>query len=110
MPSDRPKRPHGTFTPASTIGRVLTGAGYGAFHARRDTAFGGHRCHWDERQGLVRIGHWCGDDTPETDRETDRETERDHALTLYAQLLTSKGYRIVRTVTGSLYVAPTKET
>lgn len=99
MPSDRPTRPHGTFTPASTISRVLGAAGYKAFRARRDTAFGGHRCSWDQNQQIVRVGYRCGDDTS----ETDRQTEREHALTLYMQHLTAKGYRVERDE-GAVYV------
>lgn len=88
MSSDRPKRPHGTFTPASTISRVLGAAGYKAFAARKDTAFGGHRCSWDQTQGEVRVGYWCGDDTP----DADRASERAEMLAVYLGILTAAGY------------------
>ena len=88
MASDRPSKPHGTFTPASTVGRVLSAAGYKPFQTRRDTAFGGHRCSWIPYQNVTEVRHRCGDDTP----EEARDVERQDMLTEYDQLLTAKGY------------------
>lgn len=105
MPSDRPSRSHGTFTPATAIGRILSAAGYKAFRARKNTAFGGHRCSWDQNQQIVRVGYWCSDET----LEADREDERQHALTLYMQHLAAKGYRVEWAADKySLYVHPLK--
>lgn len=104
MPSDRPQRPHGTFTPASTISRVLSAAGYRAFRARRDTAFGGHRCSWDRARQVVRVGYWCSDDTP----QRDQAAEREEALALYMRHLTARGYQVERAGESALYVHPLK--
>lgn len=104
MPSDRPTRPHGTFTPASTIGRVLSAAGLKAFFVRKGVAFGGHRCAWDADRKMVRVGYWCGDDTA----PAVQQAEQEERLTTYTEFLTSKGYHVKRT--GSfLYVNPKKE-
>lgn len=106
MSSDRPSRPHGTFTPASTVSRALGAAGYKAFRARKTTAFGGHRCSWDKDQEIVRVVYRCGDDTP----EADRQPEREEMLTIYMQILTAKGYQVEWDSTKyALYVHPEKE-
>lgn len=101
MASDRPKKPHGTFTSASTIGRVLTRGGFPAFAVRKGVGYGGHRCSWDKINKVVRVGYRCGDDTPD-DRQ---DSERREMLGLYAQLLESKGYDVRRSF-GTLYVDP----
>lgn len=110
MPSDRPARPHGTFTPASTISGVLKRAGYSQFNVRTSvhTAFGGHRCSWDRLQEIVRVVYWCGDDAP--DDADAREAERTEMLDLYEQTLTEKGYRVERTTSRrTLRVHPKKK-
>lgn len=88
MTSDRPTRPHGTFTPAATIGRVLSQAGYKAFTTRKDTAFSGHRCTWDPSQNVTTVSHRCGDST----HAEALDVERQDMLTEYEQLLRAKGY------------------
>lgn len=92
MPSDRPSKPHGTFTPASTIARVLSRAGYAKFHvrARTHTAFAGHRCSWDRGTATTRVTYTCADDSPVGDDA--RRAERADMLTAYEELLTAKGY------------------
>lgn len=102
MPSDRPTRSHGTFTPASTIGRVLTRGGHPPFLTRRDTAFGGHRSTWDRDMKVVVVRHRCGDDIP----DDQQDTEQAEMLALYEQFLTGKGYRVERSATGWLLVHP----
>lgn len=84
MPSDRPSKPHGTFTPAATIALILVGAGYKPFAVRSNVGQGGHRCTWDKDRRAVRIVHRCGDGQD--------ASERDELLTAYWELLTSKGY------------------
>lgn len=100
MPGYYPK-PGGTPTFATTIGRVLKSAGYSAFRARKDTAFGGHRCSWDAQHKVVRVGYWCSDDTP----ESQHDAERAEMLGLYEETLTGKGYRVERSP-GVLRVHP----
>lgn len=103
MASDRPSRPHGTFTPASTVGRVLSRAGYKPFQTRRDTAFGGYRCTWVPHQSVTEVRYRCGDDTP----EESRDVERQDMLSAYDELLTSKGYTVEWSASGyALHVHP----
>jgi hypothetical protein len=105
MPSDRPTRPHGTFTPATTIGRTLTTAGFKPWVSRKDIAFGGHRCSWDKDLHLVRVGYRCGDEVLD---KAEQEAERNEMLDQYEQLLTSMVYPVERS-TATLYVDPKKE-
>lgn len=105
MPTDRPNKSHGTFTPASTIARVLTGAGYHRFQVSRGMGLGGHRCSWEKVQEVVEVRYWPGDDTP----ESRVDTERAEMLTQYAQILTGRGYHVEH-VGSSLRVNPVKET
>lgn len=104
MPSDRPKKPHGRFTPASTIGRVLSRAGYGREIIRRGVGYGGHRCTWDHFHGVVLVGYRCPDSTP----ASKADAERAEMFDLYEQVLTAKGYRVERT-DRFLFVNPVKE-
>lgn len=104
MPSDRPTKPHGRFTPANKISRVL-GSKHKKWVARATTAFGGYRCTWDAVQGLVRVTHRPGDEV--TDEEA-RRTEREEMITEYEQTLTERGYHVQREH-GVLYVNPVKE-
>lgn len=92
MPSDRPTKPHGRFTPASTVGRLLTAAGYGAAFIRKGIQFGGHSCSWDEIRKTVLILYRCHDDVP----DDAMAAERKEMLDLYAELLLSKGYAVER--------------
>lgn len=92
MPSDRPNKPHGTFTPASTISRVLTSAGFVTSAIRKGEALSGHRCSWDRVNHRVLVGYRCGDDTP----DSSMHAEHTEALSLYEQVLTAKGYRVER--------------
>lgn len=105
MPSDRPKKPHGHFTPASTIGRVLTRGGFHPFRVSRGIGFGGHRCSWDEVNRVVRINYRCSDSTP----DDQMDAERAELIDLYAEFLKDKGYHVKRT-RWALYVNPVKET
>lgn len=106
MPSDRSTKPHGTFTPASTISRVLGRAGHRSFQVRKNTAFGGHLCRWEQAQQLVRVVHRCGDDTP----DDQREAERTEMLTAYRDVLVAAGYPVEWDATRyALLVDPKKE-
>lgn len=96
-------KPHGTFTPASTIGRVLSKEGYAAFLVRKNYAYGGHRCHWDRAGGVVTVFYRCGDDIP----DSQQAAERAEMLGLYEEFLKEKGYRVERPESGgSLIVYP----
>jgi hypothetical protein len=92
MPSDRPNKPHGRFTPATTIGRLLSAAGYGRAFIRKGIGYGGHLCSWDERRQQVWIRYRSHDDTP----AEDLAAERDEMLGRYTVLLASKGYEVER--------------
>lgn len=104
MPSDRPKKPHGAFTPASAIGRVLSAAKHKSWAVRGGVGLGGHVCRWGVWMGRVSIHYRCPDDMP----ESEMDEARSHMLDLYEELLTSKGYRVERTE-ACLYVDPNKE-
>ena len=80
MPSDRRKKPHGTFTPASGVSRLLTAAGYGRSLIRNGEAFGGHRCSWDKDREQVIIRYQVADSTPDEEMTAERRS----MLDLYA--------------------------
>lgn len=83
---------HGTFTFASTIGRVLSLSGYGPFRIRKGIGFGGHRCRSVEYRKAAMVTYLCRDDTP----DDQMGAERAEMLDLYEQCLTAKGYRVER--------------
>lgn len=93
MPSDRPNKPHGRFTPASTVGRLLTAAGYGAAFIRKGFQYGGHSCSWDELTKRTWIRYRCPDDLP----DSMMEAERKEMLDLYKELLLNKDYTVEAT-------------
>lgn len=103
MPSDRPTKPHGTFTPASKISRLL-----GTEHVRQvkrpNCAFGGFACTWDPISERVRVGHYPGDDVTD---DNDRRRETEEMLGRYARMLNAHGYRAVHEH-GAVYVNPVK--
>lgn len=105
MPSDRPNKPHGRFTPASLIGRMLSQGGYGRAIIRKSEALGGHKCSWEPDQQRVWVRYQVRDITP----ITEQNAERTEMLDLYEELLTSKGYRVDRRE-RFLYVDMRKDT